>query len=90
MLSPVLLDELRAHWRRLRRKSGTWLFPGNRWHSGDQPIATKTPRHRLWPVAVESALGLARFSILYTDGRSYLPSIEDAHQHLPLQPAAFA
>ena len=45
MLSPVLLDELRAHWRRLRKKSGTWLFPGNRWHSGDQPIDTKTPRH---------------------------------------------
>jgi integrase/recombinase XerD len=45
MLSPVLLDELRAHWRRLRKKSGTWLFPGNRWHSGHQPIDTKTPRH---------------------------------------------
>lgn len=44
MLSPVLLEELRAHWRRLRRKS-IWLFPGNRWHSGDQPIDTKTPRH---------------------------------------------
>ena len=45
MLSPILLDELRSHWRRLRRKSATWLFPGNRWHSGDQPIDTKTPRH---------------------------------------------
>jgi integrase/recombinase XerD len=45
MLSPVLLDELRAYWRRLRKKSDTWLFPGNRWHSGDQPIDTKTPRH---------------------------------------------
>ena len=45
MLSPVLLDELRAHWRRLRKKSGVWLFPGNRWHSGDQPMDTKTPRH---------------------------------------------
>jgi len=45
MLSPVLLDELRAHWRRLRKKSRVWLFPGNRWHSGDQPIDTKTPRH---------------------------------------------
>ena len=44
MLSPVLLDELRAHWRRLRRKS-MWLFPGNRWHSGHQPIDSKTPRH---------------------------------------------
>lgn len=45
MLSAILLDELRAHWRRLRRKSGVWLFPGNRWHSGDHPIDTKTPRH---------------------------------------------
>jgi len=27
MLSPVLLDELRAHWRRLRRRSGVCLFP---------------------------------------------------------------
>jgi len=40
MLSPILLNELRAHWRRLRRKS-IWLFPGNRWHSGDQPIGIK-------------------------------------------------
>ena len=44
MLSPVLLDELRAHWRRLPRKS-MWLFPGNRWHSGNRPMETKTPRH---------------------------------------------
>ena len=45
MLSPVLLDELRAHWRRMRKESSVWLFPGNRWHTGDQPIDTKTPRH---------------------------------------------
>ena len=32
MLSPKLLDELRKHWRRLRRKTSDWLFPGNRWH----------------------------------------------------------
>ena len=44
MLSPKLLEELRAHWRRLRKKS-TWLFPGNRWHSGNRPMDTKTPRH---------------------------------------------
>jgi integrase/recombinase XerD len=42
MLSPVLLEELRAHWRRLRKKS-VWLFPGNRWHSGDHPMDDKTP-----------------------------------------------
>src|SRR6202008_3283864 len=27
MLSQILLEELRAHWRRLRRKSSVWLFP---------------------------------------------------------------
>ena len=44
MLSPVLLDELRVHWRRLHKKS-VWLFPGGRWHSDDRPMDTKTPRH---------------------------------------------
>ena len=44
MPSPVLLEELRAHWRRLRKKS-VWLFPGNRWHSGDHPTDDKTPYH---------------------------------------------
>jgi integrase/recombinase XerD len=42
MLSSKLLAELREHWHRLRRKPTTWLFPGNRHHSGDQPIGTKT------------------------------------------------
>jgi site-specific recombinase XerD len=46
MLSPVLLDELRTHWRRLRRKS-IWLLPGNRWHSGDQPNRYQNPAPRL-------------------------------------------
>src|ERR1700688_1190908 len=41
MLSPKLLDELRKHWHRLRRKPSAWLFPGNRWHTGDTPITTK-------------------------------------------------
>jgi hypothetical protein len=45
MLSPKLLEALREHWRRLPRKSSTWLFPGNRWHNSDQPIDTKTPRN---------------------------------------------
>jgi integrase len=25
----------------LRRKPSVWLFPGNRWHTGDIPITTK-------------------------------------------------
>ena len=45
MLSLKLLDELRAHWHRLRRKPSVWLFPGNLNQSGDQPIDTKTVWH---------------------------------------------
>ncbi len=45
MLSPKLLEELRAHGRRLRRRPITWLFPGNYQHNGDQPIDTKTVWH---------------------------------------------
>jgi integrase/recombinase XerD len=45
MLSPKLLQELRQHWRRLPRKPSVWLFPGNRHHSSDQPIDTKTVWH---------------------------------------------
>ncbi|HMD10494.1 MAG TPA: site-specific integrase [Candidatus Acidoferrum sp.] len=41
MLSPKLLEALRVHWRGLKRKPSAWLFPGNRWHSGDTPIDTK-------------------------------------------------
>jgi len=51
MLSPVLLEELRAHCRRLRRRPITWLFPGNYHHSGDQPIETKT----VWNACKEAA-----------------------------------
>jgi site-specific recombinase XerD len=41
MLSPKLLEELREHWCRLKRKPSVWLFPGNSDHSGDMPITTK-------------------------------------------------
>src|SRR6202035_5283471 len=41
MLSPKLLETLRGHWRGLRHKPSAWLFPGNRWHTGDTPITTK-------------------------------------------------
>ena len=41
MLSPKLLEVLREHWRGLRQKPSAWLFPGNRWHTGDTPITTK-------------------------------------------------
>jgi integrase/recombinase XerD len=42
LLSPKLLEELRKHWHRLRRKPSVWLFPGNRDPRGNQPIDTKT------------------------------------------------
>ena len=45
MLSPKLLEELRKHWHRLRRKPNDWLFPGNRWHTAHYPIDTKTVWH---------------------------------------------
>ena len=51
MLSPTLLEALRDHWRSLRRKPDTWLFPGNRWHTGNQPIDTKV----VWHACRESA-----------------------------------
>jgi integrase/recombinase XerD len=52
MLSSKLLEELRGHWHRLRRKPSTWLFPGNHHHHGDQPIDTKT----VWYACKEAAL----------------------------------
>jgi len=42
MLSPKLLEELRQHWRRLRRKTSGWLFPGNRWHTANHPLDART------------------------------------------------
>jgi integrase/recombinase XerD len=56
MLSPKLLDELRKHWRRLPRKSSDWLFPSNRWHTGDHPIDTKTPRYACQQAAKSAGL----------------------------------
>ena len=41
MLSPKLLQELREHWRRLKRKPSEWLFPGHRHPTNDRPISTK-------------------------------------------------
>jgi len=51
MLSPKLLEVLREHWRGLQRKPSAWLFPGNRWHTGDTPITTKV----VWNACKEAA-----------------------------------
>ena len=45
MLSPNLLDELRQHYRRLKKKPATWLFPGGKWHTADRPISAKVVWH---------------------------------------------
>jgi site-specific recombinase XerD len=51
MLSPTLLDALRAYWHGLRRKPTEWLFPGNRWHTGSRPITAKV----LWNACQHAA-----------------------------------
>ena len=51
LLSPKLLEALREHWRGLQRKPSAWLFPGNRWHTGDTPITTKV----VWNACKEAA-----------------------------------
>jgi len=43
MLSVVLLDALREHWRRYKPKE--WLFPGGRWHNSKHPISTEGVYH---------------------------------------------
>jgi integrase/recombinase XerD len=51
MLSPKLLEELREHWHRLRRKPRVWLFPGHHDHGADHPIDTKT----VWQACQQAA-----------------------------------
>ena len=56
MLSPVLLDELRRHWRRLRRKSSEWLFPSKYARASDRPITPKAIYHACKGAAKKAAL----------------------------------
>ena len=51
MLSPKLLEELRAYWRGMRRRPKEWLFPGNRWHTATRPITTKV----VWSACQQAA-----------------------------------
>ena len=71
MLSPKLLDALRQYWRGLRRRPKTWLFPGNRWHTGERPISSKV----VWQACREAATraGLGHDVHPHTL-RHYLPS----------------
>jgi integrase/recombinase XerD len=50
-LSLVLLQELRQHYRRLRRKPTVWLFPGGTYHAADTPITSKV----IWHACREAA-----------------------------------
>lgn len=45
VLSPRLLEALRQHYRRLRRKPEVWLFPGGAQHTADTPIAPRVIWH---------------------------------------------
>ncbi|HUC29528.1 MAG TPA: site-specific integrase [Candidatus Acidoferrum sp.] len=56
MLSPKLLEELREHWHRLRRKPRVWLFPGHHDHCADHPIDTKTVWHACQQAAQRAGL----------------------------------
>jgi integrase/recombinase XerD len=56
MLSPKLLEELREHWHRLRRKPRVWLFPGDHDHCADHPVDTKTVWHTCQQAAQRAGL----------------------------------
>src|ERR1700731_2638145 len=56
MLSPKLLEELREHWHRLRRRPRVWIFPGNHDHCADHPIDTKTVWHACYRAAQRAGL----------------------------------
>ena len=57
MLSPMLLDELRQHWRRLRRKPSKWLFPSSML---TPVIGPSRPRQSTMPAKVQLRRPLSR------------------------------
>ena len=57
MLSPKLLVELQHHLDRLPRRPETWLFPGNRWHTGQNPISPKVTWTACREAARQAGLG---------------------------------
>jgi integrase/recombinase XerD len=56
LLSPKLLEELRQHWHRLRRKPSVWLFPTRHGHASDRPITPKVIYHACKRAARRAAL----------------------------------
>jgi integrase/recombinase XerD len=57
MLSEKLLRELRQYWRGMPKKPKLWLFPGNRWHTGEKPITTKVPWQACRDASIRAGLG---------------------------------
>ena len=57
MLSPKLLDELQSYLGGLRKEPELWLFPGNRWHTGEMPITTKVVWSACRQAATRAGLG---------------------------------
>jgi site-specific recombinase XerD len=51
-----LLEELREHWHRLRRRPRVWIFPGNHDHCAEHPIDTKTVWHACYQAAQRAGL----------------------------------
>ena len=79
MLSPKLLEELRAYWRGLRRKPKEWLFPGNRWHTSSHPVTTKVlwsclPDRRRTRRPREQAHSSPHFAPLFRDTSCLKPA----------------
>src|SRR4029077_4460024 len=56
LLSPKLLDELRRHWHRLRRKPSVWLFPSRHGQASGRPITPKAIYHACKRAAQRAAL----------------------------------
>ena len=57
MLSPKLLEALRAYWRGLRHKPTHWLFPGGRWHTANHPITPKAVWYACQKAAQRAGIG---------------------------------
>jgi integrase/recombinase XerD len=57
MLSPRLLEELQRYLDGLRRKPDVWLFPGNRRHTGKEPITNKVVWQACRRAALRAGLG---------------------------------
>src|ERR1700682_1597422 len=75
MLSPKLLEVLREHWRGLPRKPSAWLFPGNRWHTGDTPIDTKV----VWNACKEAAQRMDDYGVFLSGLRDQSAPVSRNH-----------